>query len=230
MGGGQRGSSSQQKAASQPSTSALSSSARTDATQQLHLPSSFATLALDQTCSPDLLSDGEREESCPAQQELEPHQSRVDRTAGDGPLDTLSDENTNGCSSPPPQPQAETSRMGKLSLFSGMELVTKGASPCVRETEGIEDSSTEVTAANKMKNINGNPVNTTVYTAVLSTSSQPVSAFSFVNFWQELELIQQLWSIACENRSHCRVTRTLHPSVMMSWFPLEHLAVTENWL
>lgn len=183
MGGGQRGSSSQQKAAaSQASTSTLSLSARADATQQIHLPTSFATLALDQTCSPDLLNDGEREESCPAQQELEANQSRVDRTAGGGPVDTLSDEDTNGCSSPPPRLQAETSRMGKLSLFSGMELVTKGASPCVRETEGMEDSSTEVTAANKMKNINGNPVNATVYTPVLSASSQPVSAFSFVNF------------------------------------------------
>lgn len=180
---GQRGSSGQQKAANQPSTSAPSLSAHADAaTQQLHLPSSFATLALDQTCSPDLLNDGEREESCPAQQELEANQSRVDRTAGGGPLDTLSDENTNGCSSPPPQLQAETSRMGTLSLFSGMELVTKGASPCIRDTEGREDNSTQVTAVNKMKNIGGNPVNATVYTPVLSTSSQPVSAFSFVNF------------------------------------------------
>lgn len=182
MGGCQRVSGSQQKPANQPSTSALSLSARADTTQQLNLPSSFETLALDQTCSPDLLNDGGCEEPCPAQQELEPNQSRVDRTAGGGPVDMLSDENTNGCSSPTLQLQAETSRMGKLSLFSGMELVTKGASPCIRETEGIEDNSTEVTAVNKIKNISGNPVNTTVYSSVLSTSSQPVSAFSFVNF------------------------------------------------
>lgn len=182
MGGCQRVSSSQQKAASQPSTSAPSLSARADTTQQLHLPSSFAAPASDQRCSPDLLNDGECEESCPAQQELEPNQSRADRTAGGGRADMLSEENTNGCSSPPRQLQAETSQMGKLSLFSGMELVTKGASPCTRETEGTEDSSTEVTAVHKMKNISGNPVNTTVYNSVLSTSSRPVSAFSFVNF------------------------------------------------
>lgn len=179
MGGCQRGSSSQQKSANQPSASGPALPARADATQQHNLPSSFATLALDQRRSPDLLNE---EESCPAQQELEPNRSRADRTAGAGPVDKLSDQNTNGCSSPPLQRQAETSRTSKLSLFSGMELVTKAASPCIRETEGTEDNSAEVAAVDKMKSISGGTVSTAVYNSVLSTSSQPVSAFSFLNF------------------------------------------------
>lgn len=182
MGGCQRVSSSQQKTANQPSTSAESLSAHANFTQQENLPSSFATLALDQRCSPDLLNDGENEESCPTQQELERNQSKAGRTAGDGPVDKLSDVNTNGCSSLPAELQGETPHMSKLSLFSGMELVTKGVSPCIRETEGTEDSSTEVTAGNKIKSVSGSTINTTVCNSVLSNSSQPVSAFSFVNF------------------------------------------------
>lgn len=182
MGACQRRSSSQQKTANQPSTSAESLSAHADATRQQNLPLSLATLALDQRCSPDLLNGGECEDSCPTQQELERNQSRADRTAGDGPGDKLSDVNTNGCSLPPAELQGETPHMSKLSLFSGMELVAKGASPCIRETEGAEDKSTEVTAVNKIKSISGSAINTTVCSPVLGTSSQPVSAFSFVNF------------------------------------------------
>lgn len=182
MGGGRRVSSSQQKTASQPPTPADSLSAHASVTQQQKLPSSFATLALDQRCSPDLLSDGECEESCPAQQELERSRSKADRTAGDGPVDKLSDVNTNGCSSPPAEQQGETPHRSKLSLFSGMELVTKGVSLCIKETEETEDNSTEVTAGNKVKSISGSTVNAKVGSSVLNNSSQPVSAFSFVNF------------------------------------------------
>lgn len=180
MGGCQPVSSSQQKSASQ--TSAESLSAHADGARLQNLPSSFATPALDQRCSPDLLNDGECDESCSNEQELDRNQSRADRPAGDGPLDTSSDVNTNGCSSPPVEQQAETPHISKLSLFTGMELVTKGASPCIRETEGTEDNSTEDTAVHKMKSISGSTINTAGGNSVGSSSSQPVSAFSFVNF------------------------------------------------
>ena len=176
MPGCQRGSSSQQKTANQPSTSAES------AAQQQKLPSAFAALALDQRCSPDCLNDGECVEFCPTQQGRERRQSKADGTAGAGPVDKLSDVNTNGCSSPPAELQGDTPHMSKLSLFRGMELVTKGGSLCIRETEGTVDNSAEVTASNVMKSIGGRSSNTTVCNAALSNCSQPVSAFSFVNF------------------------------------------------
>lgn len=176
MGGCQRVSSSQQKAASQSSTPAESLSAR-----QENLPSFFATLALDQRCSPDLLDDGKCGERCPTQQELELNGSEADGTAGDGPAEELSGVNTNGWSSPPAELQGEAPRMSKGSLFSGMELVTKEVSPCIRETEGSEDNSPAATAGHKIRSLSGSTVNTTVCSS-LSNSSQPVSAFSFVNF------------------------------------------------
>lgn len=192
MGGCQRVSSSQQKTVNQPSALAESLPAHADATQQRNLPSSLATLGLDQRCSPDVLNGGESEDPCPTQQELGRNQSRADRTAGDGAGDKLSDANTNGCSSPPAELQGETPHMSsQLSLFSGMKLVTNGASPCVREAEGTEDNPTEVTAVNNIQSISGSAINTTVCNPVLSTSSQPGSAFSFVNFWQKLDLISE---------------------------------------
>lgn len=173
MGGCQRVSSSQQKTTNQASTPADPSPptqppdsgdfAHANADQQGKLPSSMATLALDQS-PPDLPDDGEREGSEDEEEELERQQPEPDRTVGVEPLDKLSDLNTNGCSPPAAELQGETPSPSKLSLFSGMELVTKGMSPRVRETDVTEDTSTQA--------IGG----------ISGSTSQPVSAFSFVNF------------------------------------------------
>lgn len=166
MGGCQRVSSSQQKTAGQPSTSAE------------NLPPSFASLALDHRSSPDLLNGGQGDQCRPAQQELGRNQSEADRTAGAGRADELSGASTNGCSSPPAELQGDTPPVSKLSLFTGMELVTKEVSPWIRETE---DDSAEVAAGSKAQSLSGSTVNTTACSSALSNSSQPVSAFSFLN-------------------------------------------------
>lgn len=196
MGGCQRGSISQQKTTNQPCASAESSSSAHSANngnhnhvhadvsqhqhQHQHLPSSLAALALDQRCSPDLLTDGDCEDSFHVQQELEQNQSEPDRTSGVAMVDQLSD--LTNCSSPPVELQGEMPQMSKLSLFSGMELVSKGISVCIRETDVTKDNSSEVTAVPKSISSNGSTINISHCNSVLTNSSQPSSAFSFVNF------------------------------------------------
>ncbi|XP_011602540.1 AP-4 complex accessory subunit Tepsin [Takifugu rubripes] len=192
MGGCQRGSNSQQKTTNQLSASAESSSSaqsanngnlnhvHADVSQHQHLPSALAALALDQRCSPDLLTDGECEDSFHIQQELERNQSEPDRTSGVEMVDKLSD--LTNCSSPPVELQGEMPQMSKLSLFSGMELVSKGISVCIRETDVTKDNSSEVTAVPKSISGSGSTMNTSHCNSVLTNSSQPSSAFSFVNF------------------------------------------------
>lgn len=190
MGGCHGGRNSQQKTTNQPPASAESSSsaqsannghhnhAHADVSQHQHLPSSLAALASDQRCSPDLLTDGQWEDAFPVQQELERNQSEPDRTSVVEIVDKLSDLS----SSPPAKLHGETPQMSKLSLFSGMELVTKGMSPCIRETEVTTDSPSEVAAAAKSISAGGSAINISHRSSVLTSSSQPSSAFSFVNF------------------------------------------------
>lgn len=191
MGSCQRGSNSQQKTTNQPSASAASSSAQSanngnhnhahaDVSQHQHLPSSLAALALDQKCSPDLLTDGECEDSFHIQQELEQNQSEPDRTWGIEMVDKLS--NLTNCSSPPVELQGEMPQMSKLSLFSGMELVSKGISVCIRETDVTKDNSSEAIAVPKSISSSGSTINISHCDPVSTNSSQPSSAFSFVNF------------------------------------------------
>ncbi|XP_073345689.1 AP-4 complex accessory subunit tepsin [Pagrus major] len=82
-----------------------------------------------------------------------------------------------------PLPQSEQPCLSRLSLFSGMQLVTKGRHVCQRETSQTEtdDSFREDPAVQNCISITSDDA-PSVCNSVAADSSQPVSAFSFVNF------------------------------------------------
>ncbi|XP_071402343.1 AP-4 complex accessory subunit Tepsin [Centroberyx affinis] len=106
-------------------------------------------------------------------------------------------------SPPPSEPQAEQPCLGRLSLFSGMELVTRGRSLChgplaeredlQTETDMTEESLRDARESQAAEN-SDSPVNSSLLCVsktsdvtpavcdIASNSSQPVSAFSFLNF------------------------------------------------
>ncbi|XP_033467716.2 AP-4 complex accessory subunit Tepsin isoform X1 [Epinephelus lanceolatus] len=89
-----------------------------------------------------------------------------------------SEVNTDRSSSPSAEPQSEQPCLSRLSLFSGMELVTKGRPLCQRETSQTETDTTDGSLREDLPG-DGAPL---FCNAVTCDSSQPVSAFSFVNF------------------------------------------------
>lgn len=130
-------------------------------------PSSPVSQAMAQRHSlGKLMNDSREERVCPVQQESFHNQLNPGRTA------EVSDFDTDKCSSPTAEPQPEKPHESRLSLFAGMELVTKGRPLCQRETDTTGDSVTENPDTNSPNTCN----------SVASESSQPVSAFSFLNF------------------------------------------------
>lgn len=118
-------------------------------TQPQNYPSSLASRATAQiNSSEELRNDSHEEKVVPiSQRELLHNPSEPSRTAEVELVDEAS----------------EKPRVSRLSLFSGMELVTKGRPLCQTEMDPADDGLRE------------NP-------AVAPDSSQPVSAFSFLNF------------------------------------------------
>uniref|UniRef100_A0A7N6AWW4 ENTH domain-containing protein n=1 Tax=Anabas testudineus TaxID=64144 RepID=A0A7N6AWW4_ANATE len=90
-------------------------------------------------------------------------------------------------STPPTEMESKQAHLSRPSLFSGMELVTKGRLLCERETclteTGTMDSDLK---ENPAVHSSDSPANSSCISktcdAVSSISSQPVSAFSFLNF------------------------------------------------
>lgn len=90
-------------------------------------------------------------------------------------------------STPPTEMESKQAHLSRPSLFSGMELVTKGRLLCERETclteTGTMDSDLK---DNPALHSSDSPANSSCISktcdAVSSISSQPVSAFSFLNF------------------------------------------------
>lgn len=130
-----------------------------------------------------LMNDCDEEELAPILHDLVQNQSEPVRTAEVTSVAEESELNTS--SSHPAEPQREQACLGRLSLFSGMELVTKGRPPCARET-----SQTETMGDGLMENLavqNSLGISKTsddaplICNSVASDSSQPVSAFSFLN-------------------------------------------------
>lgn len=134
-------------------------------TQPQNYPSSLASLATAQrNSSEELRNDSNEEKVVPiSQQELLHNQPEPGRTAEVELVDEASDLNTGEYFPPTVEPHCEKPCVSRLSLFSGMELVTKGRPLCQTEMDTADDGSRE------------NP-------AVAPDSSQPVSAFSFLNF------------------------------------------------
>lgn len=159
----------------------------TGVTQPQNHPSSTSDQALAQSdSSGELLNDSDEEKPSPTQQELPQNQVEPVRTAEAELVAEESDVNTDGCSSPPAEPHPCLSR---LSLFSGMELVTKGRPLCERDTSQTETDTTDdgLRENPAVHNSIGQTSKTSddapsICNSVASDSSQPVSAFSFLNF------------------------------------------------
>uniref|UniRef100_A0AAQ5YI79 ENTH domain-containing protein n=1 Tax=Amphiprion ocellaris TaxID=80972 RepID=A0AAQ5YI79_AMPOC len=146
--------------------------------------------SLDQSCSTgELMEDGNEE------RELVENQVQPVRTAEVKPI--TEDPQVIRDKSPPPscEAQSDVAHRSRLSLFRGMELVTKGRPLLERETSQTESDKTEgnlrenqtVQDSDCSVNSSTTCIETTedapsICNSVASTSSQAVSAFSFLNF------------------------------------------------
>ncbi|XP_034716168.1 AP-4 complex accessory subunit tepsin isoform X2 [Etheostoma cragini] len=148
-------------------------------------PSSSCGLASE---SSGELTDGHGEKMFPNLHELLQNQVEPVKTAEFKYVAEETELNADGNSSPPAEPQSEQPCPSRLSLFSGMELVTKVKPLCKRETSQTE---TDTMGCSLRENLavhtsigigetcDGAPL---IYNSVALGSSQPVSAFSFLNF------------------------------------------------
>uniref|UniRef100_A0A3P8RNC3 TEPSIN adaptor related protein complex 4 accessory protein n=1 Tax=Amphiprion percula TaxID=161767 RepID=A0A3P8RNC3_AMPPE len=146
--------------------------------------------SLDQSCSTgELMEDGNEE------RELVENQVQPVRTAEVKPI--TEDPQVIRDKSPPPscEAQSDVAHRSRLSLFRGMELVTKGRPLLEKETSQTESDKTEgnlrenqtVQDSDCSVNSSTTCIETTedapsICNSVASTSSQAVSAFSFLNF------------------------------------------------
>ncbi len=161
----------------------------TGVTQPPNHPSSPSSLALaERDSSGELMNDGDEEKPSLIQQVLVQNQSEPVRTAEVELVAEESELNTDRCSSPPNEPQREQPCLSRLSLFSGMELVTKGRPLCERETsqtetDTVDDSLRDDLAVHCSISISETSDDApSICNSVASDSSQPASAFSFLNF------------------------------------------------
>lgn len=121
---------------------------------------------LDSGSSAELNDDKEKQ-----QQQQQQHALSPGRTAD---LD---------CPSPPCAAHRVQPCVSTLSLFSGMELVTKGKPPCVRPTSQSSKVNNCVNEGqrNLVSHSPADEGTSSICSSVVSDSSQPVSAFSFLN-------------------------------------------------
>ncbi|XP_062298689.1 AP-4 complex accessory subunit tepsin isoform X1 [Scomber scombrus] len=133
------------------------------------------------------------------QQELAQSHVEPVRTAEVEPAAQDSECNADLSSSPPSEPQNGQPSVSRLSLFSGMELVTKGRPLCDRPLSERQLSQTETDMEDNLRESQAvhnsdSPADlylpcssktseeaSSVCGSVVSGSSQPVSAFSFLN-------------------------------------------------
>lgn len=180
-----------------------------DGTHPLSRPSPPSSLDLDQRAlSRGLVNDDEDKERASLSQDEESEESQVEslrisetQVKSDA-VDEEPEFQTDRGSLPALEPQPEQPSQGRLSLFSGMELVSRGRSMChttLTERESLqtemgvvqEGDEKERLAADK-SDISMDPTPLAVSDAcdvtspvcdVTLNSSQPASAFSFLNFW-----------------------------------------------
>ncbi|XP_034414375.1 AP-4 complex accessory subunit Tepsin isoform X2 [Cyclopterus lumpus] len=153
-------------------------------------PSSHSSLFLDQRdLSGELMNDCDEEKQSPILRALVQNQSEPVRTAEVKLVAEESELHTNRSSSHRAEPQSEQACLGRLSLFSGMELVAQGRPLCTRGTSQTEtdmtgdDRSRENLAVHNSIDINKTSDESPfISNTVASDSSQPVSAFTFLNF------------------------------------------------
>ncbi|KAM6964283.1 AP-4 complex accessory subunit tepsin [Tautogolabrus adspersus] len=145
-------------------------------------PASPSGLALEQRDSSVEINNCDLEIVSPVEKELVQNQVEPIRTAEDEVVAGESELDTERSSSPPAEPHSEQSCLSGLSLFSGMELVTKMRPLCERETSQTETNSKEDSLRENLSVPNGNSDDVPTIFNSLADSSQPVSAFSFLNF------------------------------------------------
>ncbi|XP_039992093.1 AP-4 complex accessory subunit tepsin isoform X3 [Xiphias gladius] len=145
-------------------------------------PSSLASVERDSS-SGELLNNSDEAKLAPVQPE--PVRTAKVTLAAEDP------EPIRNRSSPPPsEPQGEQPCLSRYSLFSGMELVTKGRPLCDTERrtsqtktdtmdDDLEDNPVHSPLPGTSKTSENSP---SFCNSVASESSQPVSAFSFLKF------------------------------------------------
>ncbi|KAM9426834.1 AP-4 complex accessory subunit Tepsin [Pholidichthys leucotaenia] len=161
-----------------------------NAVLDLHQPSSSPTGVSqppNHSSSPPSQSHPADDEKPSGLQDLVENQAHPNRTAG---LKLAAEEPEmaqDKSASPSSEPQSEQNHPSRLSLFRGMELVTKVRPLCERDTSQTEfnkadDCLRESQTVQSSDRLMSSEESTTVGTDVESDSSQPVSAFSFLNF------------------------------------------------
>lgn len=139
------------------------------------------------------MHDSEEEKLVPLRQELVENEVQPVRTAeikllAEDP-ELIRDQNA----PPLPEPHKQPAHLSTLSLFSGMEMVTKGRPLCERQTSHSDktDSSlienqavynSERSMKASMCSIEASENSPSTYSPIASEGSKPVSAFSFLNF------------------------------------------------
>lgn len=126
------------------------------------------------------MNDDEEENLPPVLTESMQNQVEPNRTAEAQSVAEEPELHTDSFSSA--EPQSEQPCLSRLSLFSGMQLVTKATPLCKRQTSQneVDDSLKENQALQNGSETSDDTAFTC--TSVACDSSQPVSAFSFLNF------------------------------------------------
>ncbi|CAJ1080759.1 AP-4 complex accessory subunit tepsin isoform X3 [Xyrichtys novacula] len=157
-----------------------------DVNQTPNLPSSSSALVTDPRDSSVVFDDSNAERLSTVQNELVQNHVESVRTAEDELVPGESELDLNRGSSPPAESQKEQPCLSRLSLFSGMELVTKSRPLCERETSQTETNKSDDDFSENLSVQNSinkpSDKSPSVCSSVASVSSQPLSAFSFLNF------------------------------------------------
>lgn len=162
----------------------------TGVTRPPNLPSPPGSLASAQRdSSGELINDIDEERGSPVRQESAQDQVEPVRTVEVELVPEESVRDSDGEPPPPAGPQSEQHCPSRLSLFSGMELVTKGRPFCNRgasqtETGAPDDSSRENPAVGVGIGVSKTSADDDAPSVCSSSpdGSQPTSAFSFLNF------------------------------------------------
>lgn len=143
-------------------------------------PSSPSGLEVQIDSSVELMNDDEEEKLPPVLTESMQNQVEPNRTAEVQSVAEEPELHTDSFSSA--EPQSEQPCLSRLSLFSGMQLVTKATPLCKRQTSQNEMDTMDDNLKENQAMQNGSKTSAFICTSVACDSSQPVSAFSFLNF------------------------------------------------
>ncbi|XP_033963384.1 AP-4 complex accessory subunit Tepsin isoform X2 [Pseudochaenichthys georgianus] len=146
-------------------------------------PSSPSGLEVQRDSSVEPMNEDEEENLPPVLTESMQNQVAPNRTAAVQSVAEEPELHTDSFSSA--EPQSEQPCLSRLSLFSGMQLVTKATPLCKRQTSQNEVDTMDDSLKENQALQNGSETSDdTAFTctSVACDSSQPVSAFSFLNF------------------------------------------------